>query len=414
MLRKNAGYTKSGTTFKLLWRSLKEDSFWKLVSELLFGRRESPHYRHIIAALRSTLGITLMYGGDKNLDPRGRNFHYFADVVGGLVVTDLEKNEVSFTVEPFKEVESRASVSYRDQILRILNANRMLDLRDCDAEALLCFDGLNHNHPIDLAYLALAERLSERLPQLSGESLRHLVALLQSPPSWLSQNRLSTPQRINKQGIATPRHAVRGDTGRAQASPNNRQCQIRGARPTRSGVKWMVRQFKNKTHYTNCDGDWHDRESEGYYVRKSKNPHNPKITVYADTEKITKLQVEFQPAKVEQLNNLGGPKGIKWTPNQASKPAFAVGEWRVKNYRDDDEIGPGPFLKKEQKYVQAGIEWHSSKLGFYVREDGDRISVFANVQEVKEPDLMRGFVKLPKEPFDPEGRLPGTAWTPPQ
>lgn len=330
-LVKGSRYTGAGTQFKLLWRSLKEDSFWKLVSELLFGRRESPYYRHISSALRGTLGITLMYGSDKHLDDRGRHFHYFADVMGGLVVTDLAQNEVSFTVEPFKEVESRASVSYRDQILRILNANRMLDLRDCDAEALVCFDGLNHDHPKDLAYLALAERLFERLPMLSGESLRHLVALLQSPPSWLSQNRLSTPQRINKQGIAPLRPAVRGDTGRAQTSPETREWQNRNRRahPTRSGVKWMLRQFKNGTEYEDHRGNWHDREAEGYYVRKSTNPYNRKITVYADADKIKEEPAEFKPAKVEQLNDKGGPKGVRWSPKDLLKSRHPRQTYRV-------------------------------------------------------------------------------------
>lgn len=331
-LIRSSRYRGTRTQFKLLWRSLKEDSFWKLVSEILFSRRESPHFVQISSALRSTLGITLMYGSGMTLDPRGRNLHYFADVVSGLAVTDAGKKEVSFTVEPFKETQSKALVSYRDRVLLILNANRMLDLRDCESEALACFETLDHNHPQDLACLALAERLGERLPVLSGESLGHLVALLETPSSWLSKNRLTTPQRINKQqatpqpSVASSRFPQNPSTTQRTSKPRRDNAAANFASqpcPTtqrRGSSRWMMKQYEHWKKYEQCGADWHTKS--GFRVLAAMSRNNPKITVFADSTMVSTsaLPADFRDAYPNQLDQDGNPIGIPWKPDAPSRP----------------------------------------------------------------------------------------------
>lgn len=184
------------TRFKFLWRSLKPDSFWKLVAEVLFGRSDSPRFHQVADAIDCAKGEMLVYGADKSPSSPVSSLHYVADLCGNLIDVDLAAETVSCASEPFELVQSQAVLSFRRRLLLILNGNRLADAGDCDAEAIACFRNLDLRHPEDLAYLSLAERLCERLPCLSGADLSRMVSLLAEPPAWLDRGRLAVPERI--------------------------------------------------------------------------------------------------------------------------------------------------------------------------------------------------------------------------
>jgi len=181
--------------FKLLWRSLQRDSFWKLAADALIGRKESEHYSKVSKAIQRVLGITLRYG-DKYPDAGARRLHYMADVLAGLANIDAEKQNISVEASPFNKPTHKALVAFRSRILSILNANRLLDLGNCDSEALGVFDWLAHTpDKVDIAYLALAERLKKMLPALQGSDMIRLVTFLENPAEWMDKNRILVRER---------------------------------------------------------------------------------------------------------------------------------------------------------------------------------------------------------------------------
>ncbi|HPA16154.1 MAG TPA: hypothetical protein PLU30_00305 [Verrucomicrobiae bacterium] len=227
-LVKTANYPGNGTKFTFFWRTLKEDSFWKLVADILFARRESAHYTTISKAIESASGVSLAYGEGKQPDPRCRHLHYLADVAGGLVDTDIRSERVCLTSEPFNDCSHRATVGFRHRLLSLLNANRLLDVGECDCEALAVFEQIDHEHAQDLAYLALAERLQQRLTKLRGIDLLRLVVFLAHQPSWIGKNRIQTPERIaraNRQRLPTARSQPMHASSRSPKNARNQAKQ---------------------------------------------------------------------------------------------------------------------------------------------------------------------------------------------
>jgi hypothetical protein len=305
--------------FSLLWRSLKPESFWKLVAEICFGRRDSSHYSRISQAVDSALGFSLIYDHGKigkrsnKLPKSGRHLHYVADVASTLVVP--KSSSVKSNFEPFHPAHARGVVGHRERIVWMLNANRLLDAGDCDSEAIACFSMLTFDAPGDLAYFALAERLGQRLPSLAGDDLLRLTESLSSPPAWLSKNRISVAERVGRH-TSSDSDAV---AGQVESRPRGevKACdqmprQLDRSRFQSLSDEWLLLRYQNKAEYNTANENWHKRV--GFYVRVSASG---KITVFADLSKVKKesLPLGFRTPEKTSFKPDGSLLGDEWVPN---------------------------------------------------------------------------------------------------
>jgi hypothetical protein len=205
-LKLNWGCENSPGPFKFCWPSLQDGSFSKLASEVLFGRRQSVGFAGVSKGIRLARGITLRYGSHVSGKPKGaRHLHYLADCLARCVFVDSETSTITVVpgVEPFTpsnkiNTATLGTLRLRDHLLTILNANRLLDIGGCDAEALVCVECLPHDPPPDLAYLALIERLGKRLEVLRGQDLVRMLGILDTLPDWLSGDRSQVPDRLTR------------------------------------------------------------------------------------------------------------------------------------------------------------------------------------------------------------------------
>ena len=307
--------------FTVLWRSFGEDSFWSLAAEVLQGRRDSSHFPRLCQWIESARGYVLRYGDDiHSID--GPHMHYLADVCGGgLMHVDKESQRVSMTEPPFHEPQGRGAVGFRSRLLRILNGNRLLDQGGCAAEALMAFHGLDHEHPRDLAYLALAERLQLVIPQLTGPDLERFLAMVDRPPAWLGKNRLLTPSRVAKveqkappPAPPTPVAANPAPTSRSPREPAAPVTQLGRANP------WVVLRYPSFYPYCKDSIAWHDLP--GFEVRQYKNGA---ICVFANSDTFpepTKLSSFTRPASTQMMGD-GQPGGSPWRPTGAEWAKYA-------------------------------------------------------------------------------------------
>lgn len=318
----NRNYQGQGTSFTFLWKSLGEDSFWKLVSDVLFGRKDSDKFPWISKAIRDARGFTLEYRESAGDSGGAKHLHYIADVLGGVTEVDLLKETVDFNIEPFSDLAKRGVNCFRDRLLCILNANRLLDVGDCDAEAITAFDRLNHGHPVDIAYLALAERLQKQLWKLNGMDMRRVVAFADGDAAqWLGKNRIQAPARIAKRPSGTTDRADNRSgrsAGSTQSGSPKRTRQMPRKDPAASGgpAKWMLRRYESVTAYKSDGVSWHLRP--GFRVRRAKSG---KITVFADLSKVSKGDFEGREFKEPLKNSFqdnGDLIGEDWAPDTIS------------------------------------------------------------------------------------------------
>lgn len=296
--------------FRLQWRSLKPDSFWKLVAEICFNRRESPHYPRIIRAVNKAVGFSLIYDDGKpdrdranRLPTNGRHLHYVADIASTLANVNTP-GLVRIGFEPFTRPGSRGVASCRARILGILNANRLLDAGGCGCEALTLFHQMNHEHPKDLAYLTLVERLKKSLENLNGKDVSRFVGYIESPPDWVCKSRIQATDRIgvsvgNVERTAAPQLGGRsGSTSLISAQAPNLQ-------------RWRIRRFANGVAYQAAGVGWHSMR--GFQVRKASNG---KISVFADINEIgTGIQLYgFSPPVKNSFKDDGTLLGESWAP----------------------------------------------------------------------------------------------------
>lgn len=300
------GFENSPPPFKFCWPSLQEGSLSRLASEVLFTRRHSPHFSRISGAIDSEKGIaldiTLPYGERFTGKGEARHLHYLADCLSRCVFVDTEKNSIRVVsgVEPFTPENGTIktaweALSLRDDMLTILNANRLLDSGGCDAEALVCLEALSPKRSTDLAYLSLIERLQGRLEALLGQDLLRMRALLDNLPDWLVGDRSQVPDRIS------------------------RLPHLSGCKNGAAGYEgqWNLRRFNDEQAYLAAGIDYH--QQAGYHVRKL---NSGEITVFADltivspsalpAEFITPLQSYFRPD--------GSLLGGLWRPLTATSP----------------------------------------------------------------------------------------------
>lgn len=299
--------------FKLLWRSLRSDSFWKVTADVLLGRRESKHYEMISNAVHKALGVTLAYGAVP-MDPRGRRLHYLADVLAGLVTINVAGSTVTVKAPPFDQPKHKALVALRPRILSILNANRLLDLGNCDSEAFAVFDWLMHTEDkLDIAYLSLAERLMERLPGLQGTDLIRMVALLETPAEWMDRNRINAPER----NLSNSQHQ---DVKKREVSPlANKASELDSpsADASSSGQlnellrRWRIRRYQDAIDYRGSGAQWHKKE--GFKIRRSKGGI---ISVFADLTVLTEssLDSHFKVPVGNSFKSDGTLLGDDWSP----------------------------------------------------------------------------------------------------
>ena len=316
-LRIDAKWQGDRGRFAFFWRSLKEDSFWKLVAEVLFGRKQSPRFPQISNGIKLARGQVLKYGEESLRSEGTRHLHYLADVAGRLVHADLKAKIVTVKpeVELFAIASGRGAVGFRDRMMTILNANRLLDAGDSDVEALVAFERLAHSHPPDLAFLSVAERLKERLDSIKGSDLLRMRVLLGVAPRWLASSRAQVADRIAAVPLAArrtspPAKAVgEGTIGpagkRAAGTPLQRQLSAEFAR-------WKLRRFPNAHAYRENGGDWHNRQ--GYHVRMGKNR---KITVFADLAVVPaqELSEDFTHPTTTSFKPDGSLLGEPWNPS---------------------------------------------------------------------------------------------------
>ena len=291
----NDRYYKNGRQFTFYWRSLREDSFWKLVAEVLFGRKDCPGFYQISNAVKSARGVTLTYGEQNAPPPGTRHLHYLADVGGCLVDVDLRQKTVRPIAKPFDSPCARGSVAFRERLMSILNANRLLDASDCEAEAFVAFESLDHSHPCDLAYLSVLERLKDCLDSIVGSDMTRMCLLFGTTPGWLASNRTQVPDRIAK----TP---AQNGLCAAKNSPGDVSAQL---------SKWKLRRFLNTQAYLEAGVDWHKRPA--YHVRVASNG---KITVFADLTVVpgTDLSPDFVEPVKTSFTKEGGLLGKAWSP----------------------------------------------------------------------------------------------------
>lgn len=86
-------------------------------------------------------------------------------------------------------------------------------------------------------------------------------------------------------------------------------------------------------------------------------------------------------------------------PTPTTTRSVVAEKWLIKNF------------SSENAYRQTGKQWDGAK-GFYLRKDGTRYRVFANMPEVDDRDLAAGFAPLKDSPRNDDGELPGEAWSP--
>ena len=192
--------------FLLLWSSLRADSFWPIVADAVYARQGAPGFSLVTEAIVKAVGVMLAYNvvtKDGRLiiveKTSARHLHYIADVLAGLWndshISDVRPTLRMLTETGFDEPNRKAIMSVRARLIMLSKAHRLMDHQHCLPEALALFDALP-DHPDDLVFLVLAERLRKRLHELTGADYVRLCSLLENQPTWFSENRLQTPDRI--------------------------------------------------------------------------------------------------------------------------------------------------------------------------------------------------------------------------
>jgi len=186
LIRKARDNSQYNPPFRLLWESLGRESFHTLVSDAMFSRQSAPGFSLVSDSIGKALGTTLTYspGATKTTS---RHLHYIADILAGLWddshISASPPSLRMLAESGFSTADRKAIASVRARLMMITSAQRLLDNRGCVPDALAIYGALPE-HPVDLVYLVLVERLRQFLPGIKGWEFERLCALVESKPAW--------------------------------------------------------------------------------------------------------------------------------------------------------------------------------------------------------------------------------------